>query len=147
MGNQPIIKEHSPHYRIYLHLVFVTHGRKRILDPALKYFFRTVFEQLLAQWNCTLLAYDARQSNVRLWISIHPALNISTLVNNLKTVSSRMVRKRFPEVISRHFKGPQFWQRSYYICSIPGFSQAARTKFILAQGSRSGRKSPASPKI
>jgi putative transposase len=112
----------------------------------LKYFFRTVFEQLLAQWNCTLLAYDARQSNVRLWISIHPALNISTLVNNLKTVSSRMVRKRFPEVISRHFKGPQFWQRSYSSAASRILPSRA-DKVHPCAGKPERRKSSVSPKI
>ncbi|MHB8369383.1 MAG: transposase, partial [Leptospirales bacterium] len=34
---------------------------------------------------------------MHLLVEIHPALNISTLINNLKTASSRRTRNRFAE--------------------------------------------------
>ena len=42
-------------------------------------------------------------------ISFPPDVQVSTLVGNLKTVSSRLIRKEFADWIFKFYKKPVFW--------------------------------------
>jgi putative transposase len=46
-----------------------------------------------------------------------PTILVSTLVNHLKGVSSRMLRKEFPELAAR---GAHLWTPSYFVASTGG---------------------------
>jgi REP element-mobilizing transposase RayT len=45
----------------------------------------------------TLIEFGGGSDHIHLLIDIHPALNISVLVNNFKTASARRTRNKFPE--------------------------------------------------
>ncbi|HUW98479.1 MAG TPA: transposase [Acidiferrobacter sp.] len=57
---------------------------------------REAFTEILEGWRCTLLEFGGEADHVHLLAEIHPALNISTLINNLKTASSRRARNPRP---------------------------------------------------
>jgi len=69
----------------------------------LKYAEKT-FANILQSWRCSLLEFGGGEDHVDLLVDIHPALNISTLVNNLKSASSRGCAVNFP-IILRRFAG------------------------------------------
>jgi len=51
-----------------------------------------------------------------LLLSLNPKVAPSVFVNNLKTVSSRLIRKNFGEELAKVYgKKPVFWSRSYSI--------------------------------
>jgi putative transposase len=54
---------------------------------------------------------------VHLLIDYNPKVQISKLVNNLKTVSSRLIRKEFTEHIGKFYYKPVFWTGAYFIAS------------------------------
>jgi putative transposase len=47
-----------------------------------------------------------------------PNLDLSRFVNNVKTTSSRFVRRKFAHQLTRIYRKPLFWLRSY--CMISG---------------------------
>ncbi|MBB3105071.1 transposase [Azomonas macrocytogenes] len=51
-------------------------------------------------------------------IDIRPALDISALVNNLKTASARRARGRFSEHLAAVYRKLVFWHRTYYVGSV-----------------------------
>jgi putative transposase len=53
----------------------------------------------------------------QLLVEYPPTLLVSTLVNHLKGVSSRMLRKEFPELAAR---GAQLWTPNYLDASAGG---------------------------
>lgn len=42
---------------------------------------------------------------------------MSKLVNNLKTVSSRLIRKEFPAQVNKFYYKPVFWTGAYFVSS------------------------------
>ena len=56
--------------------------------------------------------------HVHIMFSAPPQVRLSTLVNNIKTVTSRMVRKEHSAWMSKFYWKPIFWSRSYYIGTI-----------------------------
>jgi len=81
-------------YNLKLHIVFVTKYGRKTLTPDLLVYLKSAFADILIAWRCELLEFGGEPDHVHLLISIHPALDISVLINNLKTATARRARNR-----------------------------------------------------
>ena len=60
----------------------------------------------------------------------------SVLIGNLKTVSSRLIRKENPELSQQYFYGkPYFWTGSYFVASCGGVTVEQLKTYVENQGS------------
>ncbi|WP_156437341.1 transposase [Burkholderia sp. RF2-non_BP3] len=48
------------------------------------------------------------------------ALDISVLINNLKTASARRTRNQFAGHLAPFYRRPLFWNRAYFVGSVGG---------------------------
>ncbi|WP_374121842.1 IS200/IS605 family transposase [Paraburkholderia phenoliruptrix] len=76
-------------------MVFVTKYRPKTLSLDLLKYLEMAFGEILAAWRCKLLEFGGEPDHVHLLVHIHPALDISVPVNNLRTASARRTRNRF----------------------------------------------------
>jgi REP element-mobilizing transposase RayT len=88
-------------FNIKLHIVFVTKYRRKTLTPELLDYLKEAFADCLAAWRCTLVEFGGEPDHVHLLIDIHPALDISVLINNLKTASARRAATALPNISRR----------------------------------------------
>ncbi|WP_031410053.1 IS200/IS605 family transposase [Thiomonas sp. FB-Cd] len=131
-------------YSIKLHIVFVTKYRRKTLTPELLGYLRGAFVDCLAAWRCHLIEFGGESDHVHLLIDIHPALNISVLINNLKTASARRARARFAQHLSAFYSKPLFWHRAYYVGSVGGATLETVRAYVDARGTvEHARKSEA----
>jgi putative transposase len=65
---------------------------------------------------------------------IHPALDISVLINNLKTASARRARARFTDHLGEFYWKPLFWHRAYFVGSVGGATLETVRAYVDAQG-------------
>jgi putative transposase len=72
---------------------------------------RVIFGETLQKWRCDLIEFKGEADHVHLLIRTNPAVQLSKLVNNLKTVSSRLIRRDFKGQLSRIHRKPVFWHR------------------------------------
>ncbi len=121
-------------YSIKLHLVFVTKYRRKTLTPEILEYLKQAFAEILEAWRCELVEFGGEEDHVHLLMSIHPALDISTLINNLKTASARRVRSRYAEHLGKFYSRPLFWHRAYYVCSVGGATLATIKAYVEKQG-------------
>ena len=121
-------------FNIKLHLVFVTKYRRKTLTPQMQEYLREAFGEVLDAWRCRLVEFGAEPDHVHLLIDIHPALDISSLINNLKTASARRTRARFAEHLATFYRKPLFWHRAYYAGSVGGASLETVKAYVEAQG-------------
>ncbi|MCL6601143.1 MAG: IS200/IS605 family transposase, partial [Alicyclobacillus macrosporangiidus] len=84
-------------YALRLHVVFVTKYRRKCITPSMLEDLRHIFSDILTGWRCRLIEFGGEADHVHLLIEIHPALQISTLINNLKSASSRRIRAKYAE--------------------------------------------------
>ena len=102
------------------------------LTPELLDYLHGAFGEILEDWRCRLLEFG----EVHLLAEIHPALNISTLVNNLKTASTRRVRNHFLERLKAFYLKPYFWHRAYFVGSVGGPTLETVRRYVESQGTR-----------
>jgi putative transposase len=127
-------------FSIKLHIVFVTKYRRMTLTPALLEYLETAFSEILGAWRCKLLQFGGESDHIHMLVDIHPALNISVLINNLKTASARRARNRFAEHLALFYKKPLFWHRAYYVDSVGGATLEQVRAYVEAQGTEEHAK-------
>ena len=131
-------------FNIKLHIVFVTKYRRKTLTPEVLNYLKEAFADCLTAWRCKLVEFGGEPDHVHLLADIHPALDISVLINNLKTASARRARNRFAEHLAPFYRKPQFWHRAYYVGSVGGASLDHVRAYVEAQGTEEhARKSVA----
>ena len=131
-------------FNIKLHIVFVTKYRRKTLTPELLEYLTVAFTETLDAWRCKLLEFGGEADHVHLLVDIHPALDISILINNLKTASARKARNRFGTHLAPFYDKPLFWHRAYFIGSVGGASLETVRAYVEAQGTmEQARKSEA----
>jgi putative transposase len=92
-----------------------------------------IFGETLKKWEGTLVEFNGEADHVHLLISVNPKVQPSKLVNNLKTVSSRLIRKEFAEHLDKVYRKPVFWSRSYCIISCGGAPISVLKQYIQQQ--------------
>ena len=133
-------------FNLKLHIVFVTKYRRKTLSPVLKY-LEEAFGEILTAWRCKLLEFGGEADHVHLLVDIHPALDISVLINNLKTASARRTRNRFADHLAPIYSKPLFWSRAYFVASVGGATLDTVRAYVNAQGTEEhARKSAAKGK-
>jgi putative transposase len=81
--------------------VLVTKYRKKCFTPEILDFLKEIFKKLSEKWEIELLEFNGQADHIHLLIATHPNTKMSSLINNFKTVSSRLVRKKFSKHLSQ----------------------------------------------
>ncbi len=117
-------------FRLIYHLVLVTKFRRKSLTAEVLDRMQEIIKQLLFKWECDLIEFGGESDHVHVLFETHPSVDLSKLVNNIKTVTSRRLRSEYKEHLSQFYWGskPQFWSGSYAIISVG--AQAPLEKLI-----------------
>ena len=92
------------------------------------------FTGLLKKWGGTLLECNGEADHMHLLIELPPTVLMSTFVNNVKTVSSRLLRKAYGPALTRWYRQPVLWSRSYCVLSCGGAPLSVLRQYIEQQG-------------
>ena len=130
-------------YLLEYHLVVVTKYRHPVLDGGIKDFLLAMTENLFAVWKCKILAVNTDLDHIHILFSAPPQVQLSKLVNNYKTVTSRKLRKRFGNTLKPYYWKPCFWSDSYFICCVSDRTEEAVRQYILTQGNPFSATNPA----
>ncbi len=120
-------------YNIHFHLVACTKYRRKCITQPMLDRLREIFSQTLQKWEGELIEFNGEADHVHLLLSVNPKVQPSKLVNNLKTVSSRLIRKEFAEHLDKVYRKPVFWSRSYCIISCEGAPISVLKQYIQQQ--------------
>jgi len=116
-----------------IHLVLVTKYRRKVITNQMIKRLEEIFSATCQKWECELREFNGEPDHVHLLIDINPKVQISAFANNMKTVSSRLIRKDFPEQCSKFFSKPVFWKVGYFVSSTGGANLATIKRYIQHQ--------------
>ena len=101
---------------------------KEILDD-----LRPILSSVCADFESELVEFDGEEDHVHLLVNYPPKVAVSTLVNSLKGVSSRMIRqKRYPSITTKLWGGA-LWSPSYFAGSCGGAPISVIRQYIEQQ--------------
>lgn len=126
---------HSNHcvYSTSYHLVLVVKYRKPVFTGDMLTFLEEMCRERLCQWDGKLLEFNGEEDHIHLLVSVPPKHSIASLVNAIKTGTSRRLRNTYPDEVKKHFWKGVLWSRSYFVATTGGVTLDVVKEYITNQ--------------
>jgi len=140
-SKEAVLSRKDPRYRhgrhcvflMHVHLVFVTKYRRMAFTKRVLEHLEKVMDSVCESFEAELVDFDGESDHIHLLVNYPPKVSISKLVNSLKGVSSRHIRKAdYPEIREKLW-GTKLWSTSYFAGSCGGASLDVIKKYIESQ--------------
>lgn len=122
-------------FNIHVHLVFVTKYRREVFTEEILGDLKSIFASVCTDFEAELVEFDGEDDHVHLLVNYPPKISVSALVNSLKGVSSRMIRKKNYPNIRKKLWGGALWSPSYFAGSCGGAPISIIRQYIEQQRS------------
>ena len=119
-------------FNLHVHLVFVTKYRRKVFTQDILSNLKILFDQVCQDFEAQLVEFNGEEEHIHLLVNYPPKVSISKLVNSLKGVSSRLIRKQHPELVQQYWKGV-LWSPSYFASSCGGAPLSIVKQYIEQQ--------------
>lgn len=107
-------------YNLHVHLVFVAKYRGKVFTKEVLDDVELSFKEVCRKFESELVEFNGESDHVHLLVSYPPKVCVSALVNSLKGVSSRMIRKKEYRSVDSKLWGDALWSPSYFASSCGG---------------------------
>ena len=107
-------------FNLHAHLVFVTKYRNKVFTKKMLERMQIIFSDICERFEATLQEFDGEHDHVHLMIHYPPKVELSRLINSLKGVSSRYLRREFASQIEKYYWKGVLWSPSYFAASCGG---------------------------
>ena len=122
-------------FMLHAHLVFVTKYRRAVFTRSMLLRMREIFSAVCNDFECELEEFEGEADHVHLMVNYPPKVQLSKLVNSLKGVSSRYLRRDFPDQIEKYYWKGVLWSPSYFAGSCGGAPLSIIREYIQGQQS------------
>lgn len=120
-------------FALHVHLVFVTKYRRHVFTKQILDYLSSIFSSVCRNFEAKLVEFDGEDDHVHLLVNYPPKVAVSKLVNSLKGVSSRLVRKKNYASITQKIWGKSLWSPSYFAGSCGGAPISILRQYIENQ--------------
>ena len=141
-------------YKLQYHLVVVTKYRHSVLTGELSDRLVQISRKVVEDdWKCRILEINTDKDHVHILFEASPQTQLSKLVNNYKTVTSRLLRKEFSSALEKYDCKDRFWSDTYFLSTVSKTTEEAVRIYIQEQEKRdnegyrrhAGRRKAANP--
>jgi putative transposase len=124
-------------FALHVHLVFVTKFRRKVFTREILIQTREIFKSVCKDFEAELMEFEGEKDHVHLLVNYPPKVSISKLVNSLKGVSARLLRKKGYPTIVKYLCGGSLWSPSYFAGSCGGAPISIIRQYIEGQNTPS----------
>ena len=124
-------------YLLQYHLVVVTKYRHKVINNELKdRLIEISYSIIESDWKSKIISINTDEDHIHILFETSPQTQLSKLINNYKTVTSRLIRKEFSKQLEQYYWKSYFWSDTYFISSVSDTSEAMIKRYIEKQGNR-----------
>jgi len=120
---------------MHVHLVFVTKYRRKVFTHLILQELKSIFQDVCCDFEAKLSEFDGESDHVHLLVEYPPKIAVSRLVNSLKGVSSRLIRKNGHPSIQKALWKQNLWSPSYFAGACGGAPLIVIKQYIEQQKS------------
>ncbi|MFE9174179.1 IS200/IS605 family transposase [Streptomyces kebangsaanensis] len=118
---------------MHVHLVFVTKYRRGVLDDEMLRVCEDTMRKVCEDFEAELREFNGEDDHVHLLVHYPPKVAVSKLVNSLKGVSARILRRDFAGRANQAIMHGHFWSPSYFAASCGGAPPSIIRQYIEQQ--------------
>ena len=115
------------------HLVLTTKYRQRVLTGEMIDRLGEILKELLFKWDSKVVDFNGESDHVHLLFQYTPQTELPKFINNIKTVTSRYLRKEFPDRVNQFYYKDVLWNGSYFIASCGGVTVEPLKEYVESQ--------------
>ncbi len=126
----PDKKYNTVNHRVFscqYHVIFCPKYRRRVLVDGIDTRLKELFAETADMYSFRILDMEVMPDHVHLLIDCDPELGIMDIVKHLKSRSSHVIRKEFPDIKK---KIPSFWTRGSFISTVGAVSLDTVKRYI-----------------
>ncbi|MEE1671365.1 IS200/IS605 family transposase [Streptomyces sp. WAC07094] len=105
---------------LHVHLVCVTKYRRKAFTDEILTRCEEIMREVCTAFAADLKQFNGEQDHIHLLVHYPPNVQLSKLVNSLKGVSARLLRREYDTHVRRYLWGGHFWSGSYFAGSCGG---------------------------
>lgn len=120
-------------YKLKYHLVLVTKYRRTCFTGDMLERLETICRDVCAMWDVGLDEFGGEADHIHLMLDMHPNIMPSKFINNLKTVTSRRIRKEFADHLAGYYSQSVLWTRAYCLITAGGAPLDILKTYIQSQ--------------
>ncbi|XRH75853.1 MAG: IS200/IS605 family transposase [Candidatus Methanosuratincola verstraetei] len=122
-------------FSLQYHLVLVVKYRRKVLcNETIRERLKNIIWNLARQLDIEIIAQEPAEDHVHVLFKAKPSTDLVKVVNTLKGVTARLLRKEFPQ-LQNLLWGNSFWSDSYFIASTGQVSLDVLKKYVEEQES------------
>lgn len=126
----------SHYYCVYdmkYHLVLVTKYRNKCFTAEILEHLKSTCETQCEKWGVDLLEFGGEADHIHLMLALNPTIEPAKFINSLKTVTSRLTRKKYAEHLKTYYWKPVLWSRAYCLLTAGGAPLEVLKEYIANQ--------------
>ena len=124
-------------FALHVHLVFVTKYRRKVFTKEILEKTREIFKSVCKDFESELVEFEGERDHVHLLVNYPPKVPVSKLVNSLKGVSARLLRRKGYPTVVKYLWGGSLWSPSYFAGSCGGAPISIIRQYIEGQNTPS----------
>jgi putative transposase len=122
---------HTKH-DLKVHLVWIPKYRKKVLTGDIAIRVRDLIRQIAMEHEISILSAKAACDHIHVLVAYRPHLDVSTIVQWLKGISSRILLQEYPH-LRKKFWGRHLWARGYLAVTTGTLTDEMVQKYIAEQ--------------
>jgi len=125
-------------YALQYHFVQVVKYRRKALNSEIVNFLKQKTKEISNTFGVTIINQECDKDHIHIIFKAKPTLDIPKYLNALKTITSREIRRNFPEVKEQLWKNA-FWSPSYFLATTGQVTLDQLKKYVENQGVKNGK--------
>ena len=121
-------------YQCEYHLVIVSKYRRKIFNEGSFEYFKEIMWQVREKIpEVEILTMNHDKDHIHLHLSIPPKMRVSDVVRTIKSISGRLLKRKFEYMRKAYWGVDGIWSDGYFVSTI-GINEAVIKKYIERQG-------------
>lgn len=104
-----------------------------MINDDISHELKSIFENIQDNYYISIQEWNHDVDHVHILFKANPKTGLAKFLNSYKSASSRIIKKKIPEIKSKLWK-ESFWTKSYFLTTTGGTGIEVVRKYIENQG-------------
>lgn len=120
-------------YDLSYHIILVTKYRRKVLTGRIADRLKAECARLMEEMGGSVREAETDEDHIHLLLEIPPSKSVSEVVNVMKGVTARLIRRDYSEEVKKLLWGGSLWSASYYAATAGGVTVDKFREYVLSQ--------------
>ena len=113
-----VLSTGNARYSIWYHMVFLPKYRRKVLTTKIAKRLKEILIGISTEYGFWIDTMEVMEEHVHIFLSAPPRYSPAQIIQILKSISARTLRKEFREEIRKYLWGDELWCDGYFVSTV-----------------------------